>query len=272
MQKIARNTLFITMTIIISINLVLLTAKGEKEQTYIPVLLYHNITENTDGMDIIVNITPRRFREHMVALKSAGYNTITLDDYYEHIQNGKSLPEKPVIITFDDGYLSNYEFAYPILQELEMKATIFIVTDSVGPGGKVSYPHFTWEQARQMQQSGVIDIQSHTHTHRDVTLQNREETVREIRLSKYLIESNLNKECSYLAYPYGAYNNISIRLASEAGYKMMLGLVGRETDGQNNPDRVLKRITVWGDKGGEDFLRFLEDGVKKQNPADAGSE
>ena len=78
------------------------------------------------------------------------------------------MPENPIAITFDDGYLSNYEIAYPILKELNIPATIFIVTSTVGldeSSGKVSTPHFTWDQAREMQESGIIDIHSHSHSH-----------------------------------------------------------------------------------------------------------
>lgn len=148
-------------------------AKAETEEdVIIPVLMYHNLAESYPKGSEGANITPKLFEEHMKGILDRGYTPILVADYYEFVQGRKELAENPIIVTFDDGYLSNYEIAFPILKKLNIPATIFVVTSTVGAkpeSGLVSTPHFTWAQAREMQQSGIIDIQSHSHTHKNMT-------------------------------------------------------------------------------------------------------
>lgn len=250
---------FLLLLIILIFTSVCLSAADNKNDVKIPILLYHNLVKNIEGENTVVNITPEKFRLHMTALKEEGFEAITYDDYYDYIKNDAPLPEKPVIITFDDGYLSNYELAYPILKDLDVKATIFIVTSTVGVYSEqeVSFPHFTWSQAKEMEESGIIDIQSHSHTHSDMTIIDLNDAVRELRLSKYLIETNLDKECRYFAYPYGAHNELHLRLAREAGYVMqsLLGNNGYNT--KHTPAERLNRITIWGNITAEDLIELV---------------
>jgi peptidoglycan/xylan/chitin deacetylase (PgdA/CDA1 family) len=130
----------------------------------VPILMYHHLAETgDDSMRISVDL----FEEQIRALWEAGYTAISFEELQAYVMEGAPLPDKPVCITFDDGYLSNYELAFPILQQYNMKATIFAIGVSVG---KEQYkdtdyemtPHFSWEQAREMVDSGLISIQSHT--------------------------------------------------------------------------------------------------------------
>ncbi|MDD6316046.1 MAG: polysaccharide deacetylase family protein [Clostridia bacterium] len=130
----------------------------------VPILLYHNITENPVSR---ADISPAAFRSHMEALCAAGYTAVTAADLIAYVEQGVPLPEKPVWITFDDGYLSNYTIAFPILRELGMRATVFAIGVSMGKStykdtGYAITPHFSQAQAREMTASGVMEIQSHT--------------------------------------------------------------------------------------------------------------
>lgn len=231
-------------------------AQSEK----VPILLYHNITDTYDIHQKLLHITPEAFKQHLVTLKNAGYNTITYNDFKEAVIGLKELPENPIIITFDDGYISNYQYAFPLLKELNMKATFFIVTGSVG-NTKLTYPHFSWEQAKEMEKSGVIDIQSHSHTHRDFSTLTMEETLYEIRMSKYLIEKNLGKNVSVFAYPYGIDNMFSQDIIKNAGYSIInyVGNVG--SNGIYEGLDKLKRITVAGDYSNEHLLELIRQNV-----------
>ena len=246
----------LVLALAIAVGFVLPTAYADGKS--VPVLLYHNVLESYDSSDSIVTITPERLEEHITALLNAGYTPISFDNYIDASKGTYELPEKPVIITFDDGYETNYTYAYPILKKHGVLATIFVAVESVGkkPG---DYPHFTWEQAREMNQSGLISIQSHTYTHRDITLLSQFEALREIRYSKYLIEKNLGTKCKVLAFPYGFHNPTHIKLAHDAGYDLTVkvGNYGKNTPGQGQD--ALVRITVYGSWTGKDLTGRIND-------------
>lgn len=238
-----------------------------KEDVIIPVLMYHNIAEEYPEGSEGANITPKLFEEHMQGILDKGYTPIFVADYYDSVQNGTPLPQNPIIVTFDDGYLSNYEIAFPILKRLNIPATIFIVTSTVGAkaeDGMVSTSHFTWEQAKEMQKSGIIDIHSHSHTHKNMTQISPAQLQEELRLSKYLIERNLEKSCFVFSYPFGGYNETTSSLASFAGYRMQI-LVNYAESGQdylaNNTKSGIEhfaRLTISGDMTVNDLFEIID--------------
>lgn len=131
----------------------------------LPVLLYHHFDESV-AADTVVS--PKRFREQMTALKTAGYTTVTLGQVVDYVDHGVPLPEKSVLITMDDGYASNLTIAAPILEELGMCATVFVIGiyegESMDPNsGNPLYPaRFSYEDAAQWVEKGVLELQSHT--------------------------------------------------------------------------------------------------------------
>ena len=231
-----------------------------QDKVIVPILLYHCIEENFTEDISNVAITKDTFTIHMQTLKDAGYTPISFDEYYQFVEHGKPLPQKPIMITFDDGYLSNYLVAYPILKDLGFKATIFIVASSVGKSNTadINYPHFTWGQAKEMVQSGVIEIGSHTFFHRDMRAYSKDKIQTDLRLSKYLIDDNLNINCDLLAYPYGYYTPEIQELATKAGYKMqcIVGDVGANT--LASPMNQLKRLTISGYYSAEKLLEVID--------------
>ena len=247
-------------------------AEEEKQSEIIlPVLMYHNIVEEYPEWAAGENITPELFEAHMQGILDRGYTPILVNEYYNFIIKGKDLPENPIAITFDDGYLSNYEIAYPILKKLNIPATIFIVTSTVGldvSSGKVSNPHFTWEQAREMQESGLIDIHSHSHTHKDMASLSLAELQFDLRMSRYLIEKNMGRNCYVFSYPYGRYNEKTLQFAKFAGYRMQIFvndsesgedyLANKASDGIEH----FTRLTVSGDMSVEDLYERIDVAVK----------
>ncbi|AQQ55129.1 hypothetical protein B0X71_13735 [Planococcus lenghuensis] len=209
----------------------------------VPVLMYHHIAENGASGSII---SPARFREHMQMIHAEGYTTITDNQLYENLKNGAPLPLKPILITFDDGYQSNFTYAYPTLKELGMKASIHLITSRV-TDGTPSYtneiPKMSWAEA---QQSGdVFSFQGHTEdshfkgvtangttrgviTGRIIKADGQLETqaefeerlLRDLTVSKQTIEERLGQQVITLAYPFGDYSADTIRIAQKAGYKM----------------------------------------------------
>ena len=138
----------------------------EEYTAQVPVLMYHHISE--EGNDS-TELSPEAFEAQIAALAEAGYTAVFPEDLAAYVREGKELPEKPIVITFDDGYLSNYEYAYPILKKYGMVATIFVIGSTVGDTEHYKdtdypiTPHFSCEQAKEMVDSGVISIQSHTY-------------------------------------------------------------------------------------------------------------
>ncbi len=247
---------------------------GTKDKNPVTVLMYHHFDEN-DGNTSSVTMPPERFKEQLLALKEAGYTSIRERDLYDFYYNGKELPEKPVLITIDDGYMSNYEFAFPILKELEFYATIYVVTDFRGtqPGAN---PHFSWEVGREMVESGWIDIQSHTaNGHRYVQGKKKEapflttkqwdgqqeETdeqyksrIREdLKRSKEVIEAEIGNEVYALTYPYGGVNDQVIEVATDLGFELMY-TVRKNLNGKDTSPYELNRINADGSFSGEELL------------------
>lgn len=137
-------------------------AHAQASDTQVPVLMYHHLT--TDGQTNSMTITAERFREDMEYLSNYGYTPLLSADLMAIKAGSQPMPEKPVMITFDDGYESNYTLAYPILQETGMKATISLITSHIRGGESEGIPtSMTWTQAKEMYESGIVDIGTHTH-------------------------------------------------------------------------------------------------------------
>ncbi len=164
-------------------------------------LMYHHIgqTDKTDDQ-FPFTITPQRLEEHLLLLKRKGYTPVGLSELEQAFRTGRRLPEKPVLLTFDDGYEDNFTRLFPLLQKHKAKALIFLITDYIGqkPG------YMNWEQIRQMQASGLAEFGSHTATHARLRRLNKEDIMRELTQSKRAIEQNLGVPCLSFCYPFGS--------------------------------------------------------------------
>lgn len=250
--------------------------REEKKNLKVPILLYHHITNDAfSNEQSISHISPSDFRLHMTAIKTH-YSPISLRSYIEYVNcddGSVKIPQNPIIVTFDDGYSSNYEIAYPILKELEIPATIFVVTDTVGASsdsGKVHYSHFTWEQAREMEQSGLIEIQSHTAGHIGMTTVDSGEQIRQLRKSKYEIEKNLGHKCDMIAFPYGDYNESVKNAARNSGYQVQLLVDDKTTENDydvNIPSEGtenITRMTIAGSMGNVNVIEIIRKTINKK--------
>ena len=224
----------------------------------VPILLYHNVTYGYSTEDASLHITPEEFDSQLTALKAGGYNIISLKQYADYVSGNATLPDKPVIITFDDGYSGVYNHAYPILLRHNIPATVFIITGLVGYNDTI-YPHFTWEQAAEMDKSDVIDIQSHTRFHYNAEEISLPLLVLELRKSKFDIETRLNKKCEFLAFPYGAYDGDGLEAALAAGFTCIARTEDRGTNRKSDGIHHLNRIFVHGTWSGEELIRIIEE-------------
>ena len=100
-----------------------------------PILEYHTITENPEPISEVYNVTPAEFAAQLDYLQEKGYTTITLQDFMRVLHGKGSLPEKPIILTYDDGYEDNYTKMLPILEAHKMKAVVYVITNEIGKPG-----------------------------------------------------------------------------------------------------------------------------------------
>lgn len=231
---------------IMPLTLVKSTPQGKNVDLNIqlPILTFHNIDPDPNKLNS-VTISPSQFMEDMLYVKALGFHTIHLKELLDYTEGKGALPSNPLLITFDDGYRSNYLYAYPILKELNLKAVIFIVGRYVGHSlykdGKTKInPHFSWTEAEEMYRSGLIDIQSHTYDMHGTgkmagsprtgagKLHNESEEMYKKALKddfsevKALIEKNIGNKVIAMAYPYGIYTAESEQVAKDLGFKITL--------------------------------------------------
>jgi peptidoglycan/xylan/chitin deacetylase (PgdA/CDA1 family) len=182
----------------------------------VAVLMYHDITPKPS---VYFDVTPADFRGHLAQLRKAGAHIIPLADLYDHLRTGKALPPRAVVLTFDDGYLGQYEHAYPILKEHGYPATFFVHTGAVGV--TTSRPHISWEQLLELDKGGLVSVESHTITHPDDLRKcDDQQLVKELTESKTVLEEKLGRKMRFLAYPVGNADGRVARVAREAGYEL----------------------------------------------------
>jgi peptidoglycan/xylan/chitin deacetylase (PgdA/CDA1 family) len=200
----------------------------------------------------------RAFAEQMAYLHHEGYTTISLEEFSAFQDGQMSLPKKPILITFDDGFASNYYYAFPVLQKYGMKAAIFVTADRECENFKkhaATDSPLTHEQMRQMSDQG-ISIQSHAMTHRYLTDLQLDVIRWELTASKKLLETITGKPVQYLAIPSGAYNRRVKRLAQEVGYNAVFGML-KGTNNKNSDRYTLRRLVIGRDFDLTDFCDIL---------------
>jgi peptidoglycan/xylan/chitin deacetylase (PgdA/CDA1 family) len=231
----------------------------------VPVLLYHqliagnhaNSAHLTDQYRAYV-VFDYAFAAQMNHLHSEGYTTISLDEFSAYHNGQISLPKKPIIITFDDGFASNYVYAFPVLKKYRMKATIFVTADRESENFKkhaATDSPLSHEQMREMSDYG-ISIQSHAMTHKYLTELTPERIRWELTESKKVLEAIVGKPVRYLAIPSGAYDRTVKKLTIEAGYKAVFCMLKGSNNKKSDPF-ALRRLVIGRDFGMDDFRKIL---------------
>ena len=221
--------------------------ESDTEITF-PILMYHSLTESEGNS---LKIPPAEFKEHMKWLKDNGYYTLTPEEAYIVLTENKKPAEKIVWITLDDGYLNNYTDGFPILKELEMKATINYITSKLG-----SSNYFDLNQMKEMSQSKLINIESHTVSHLDLNTLEDDRITTELKDSKSWIDKELDQNTSLLCYPAGRYDERVKKIAEDVGYKMAVTTepgYAKKSDGLFG----LKRVRISPGYTGEAFGQFI---------------
>lgn len=218
----------------------------------IPILTYHYIGDNPNPEDKArdnLSVSPVKFDEQMKYLSEHGYNPITLDMLYQGLMGLSNLPAKPVVLTFDDGYIDFYLIAYPILKRYNLHAVSFIPTGLIGQGY-----YLTWEQIKEMDQSGLISFQAHSVNHYNLVSLNSEQLKYQLTQSKSTLESQLGKPVNFMSYPYGTADETIWQAVKEAGYLGAVGTYYGSTESEGNLIDM-PRIKISGSLSIEDFSK-----------------
>ncbi len=228
----------------------------------VPVMMYHHV--NNADPKRQDTVSPERFDWHMAYLKRHGFNVLPLSALVKIIKEGGPMPRKSVVITFDDGYDDNYQYAFPILKKYGFPATIFVVTDVVNDEG-----YLTTAQLKEMLGQG-IEIGGHTRRHAYLPGILGESLVNEIRDSKDWLERELGVMNADFAYPNGGVTEDAKRIVQESGYASAC-TTNRGFDRSNRDVYELKRVRFSDQDDRVDYLWMKLSGYynlfrKSKNP------
>lgn len=183
----------------------------------VPILMYHYISVPPDGANkyrVNLSVEPDRFRAQMQYLADSGYTTIDLYDLSRAITNKEELPDKPIILTFDDGYKDIYENAWPIMQEFGFTGTFFIPTEFIDIGYK---PYMTWEMLEELAAAGNR-LEPHSRSHPDLRGLSRDALIWQMLGPQETIAAHTGANPRFFSYPSGQYDENTIQLLKELDF------------------------------------------------------
>lgn len=202
----------------------------------IPILVYHNLSMIPGSM----NMTPAKVEAEIKLLKDNGFTIIPLKEAVEYLQGTRaSLPSKAVVITADDGWESDYKYLFPIVKKYNIPVTLFIYPETISAGKNA----LTWDQLKEMQATGLFDVQGHTYSHPNFKVMKRHLSpdkyatfvTKELVSSKKILEDKMNKKIDYLAWPFGIYDDYLEAQAANAGYVMAFTIDARTANKSFKP-------------------------------------
>ncbi len=249
----------------------------------VPILMYHQVKNSNLGKDVI---SPYEFESDLQYLSDHNYNTITMTQLIDYVYYGETLPENPIILTFDDGYMSTYKNVFPLLKKYEAKIVLSIIGKSTDDFSKVVdnhiNAHLTWEYLNEMQESGLVEIQNHSYNLHKISnyrygccqmssepLCDYEQILAaDVMELQDRAQTNLNYTPNTFTYPYGRYNDNTENILKKIGFKATLSITfGVNLVSKDSPDTLygLKRICRSHNasldkllKHGFDTLKYME--------------
>lgn len=215
----------------------------------VPILMYHDILPEKE---VFFDVTPDELEDHFRRIRRLGVTPVSLGEVVAHLRTGAPLPEKPVVLTFDDGYGGHYKYVYPLLKKYNYPATFSIYTKKMElVGGRTSV---TWKQLQRMIKDPLVTIVSHGINHpNDLRVLDDDDLREEIFDSKEILEERLGQEIHYFTYPVGRSDERVEEMVAEAGYRAALSM--NDLDERSaNESRDLLVIARYGQSRLEDVL------------------
>ena len=206
-----KNKLLIAGGVALIVIAAALTIISNKTAYVVPVLMYHSI-DNADKVTKL-SVSPESFARQMEFLSKNHYNVVPLEKVVSYIKKKERPPQKTIAVTFDDGFQNNYQYAYPVLKKYNIPATMFVVINWVGKPGFMN-----WEEIKDMSDSGIVAIGSHTKVHFWLLGSDDRFLQDEIVGSKKIIEEKIGKRVNSFCYPMGSFDAKSKKAVEDAGY------------------------------------------------------
>lgn len=230
----------------------------------IPILMYHSISEQAAPKFKRFAVAPKLFREHLAYLHQHAYTPVTVTQLIQAPSLG-GWPEKPVVITFDDGFSDFYTEALPTLMQFSFVATLYIVTAFINKTsrwlqkeGEATRPMLTWDQIGQIGEAG-IECGGHTHTHPELDTLTPSKAREEIVHCKHLLEQHLGHEVLSFAYPFGYHTASTKQFVKDAGYTSACA-VKYEISSEMTDPFALTRLIVTADMSVDELANILIQG------------
>lgn len=251
---------------------------GNPESREVPIIMYHSLLKNPAIPNRYV-IHPTLFEQDLQYLKEQGYTAVLMKDLINYTARGIPLPEKPIVLTFDDGFYNNYTYGLPLLQKYDMKAVISVIGTSVEEFSdsqdlNPAYAYVTWTLIQEMENSGIIEIQNHSYDAHSNTqgrnglrnLPGESEEQYTIFLEEQVLQlqEKLKKNTGILpttvAYPFGSASEMTERILKKMGFKATLSsLEGMNLIKKGDPDSLyyLKRFLRPPDLSSQSFFEKI---------------
>ena len=222
----------------------------------VPIIMYHSLLPQGNSTYVI---DPALFQQDLQYLQENGYTTITVADLIAYVNNGTPLPDKPVMLTFDDGYYNNYLYAHPLLKQYGMQAVISPIgsvsefySDNPTEQDKPRYSHVTWDQLTEMVESGVWEVGHHSYNlhHTDQgrkgVAQKRDEDGKDYRRALIddlhkattLLKTQVGVTPTAFVYPFGAYTTGTDPVLREYGFRVTITCEERTSLVSRDPDSL----------------------------------
>jgi len=233
-------------------------ASDRSRVVLVPILVYHRFGATVaDSM----TVTTAVFASHLKTLQEAGYTVIPLGQLVDFLLNqGPPPPPRSVVITVDDGHRSVYTDFFPLVKKFQIPVTLFLYPSAIS---NASYA-LTWEQVKEMKQSGLCDVQSHSYWHpnfkkdrmRMVPAEYEKAVETQLKKSKTKLEEELGGRVEMLAWPFGIYDDWLIEKAAKAGYRAAF-TIERRLAGRGDNVMVLPRFLMLDSDRAEALSRIL---------------
>ena len=226
----------------------------EEESIKLPIVMYHSILKDTNRSGKYI-ITPSTLEADLQYISNNGYTTITMTDLINYVYDNCPLPEKPIIITFDDGHYNNLGYAVPLLKKYSMKAVISIVgkytdTFSETDEANLNYSYLRWKDVKELIDSGVIEFQNHTYNlHSESSgrigcskkkYESEENYAKLLSNDISLLQEKFQENTSYtpntFTYPFGSISNASLPIIKDLGFKASLSCASGVNSITKDPD------------------------------------